>query len=128
MTCKRKRRKLVKCSWCDKTYLRKSNAQKYCSPKCKHNARLETQRKATAKYRKLYGRPEEIGGTFIKKGNKLVNVSLGGTRHEDPLKELDTVHKMILELGLNNNRGIQCKKTEYLNKFRNPNFSKLVTE
>lgn len=110
MAYKRKRRKRVKCSWCGRTYLRKSNAQKYCSSECKHNARLETQRKATAKYRKLHGRGYEVGGTVIKKGNKLIDVSLGATRHEDPLKEYYTVHKKVLELGLNSNtRGVQCK-------------------
>lgn len=44
--------KKSKCKWCGRTYFKKSNGQKYCSTECKHNARLITQCKATAKYRK----------------------------------------------------------------------------
>lgn len=104
------------CEWCNRVYFKTSNAQKYCSPECKHNARLITQCKATAKHRRLFGRGNEVGGTFITNGNDLVNVSLGATRKKDPKEEYAIVHKVFRKLGLRNNnnmRSKQCKNKAF---------------
>ena len=35
---------MAKCKWCGNLYLKQSNAQKYCSSYCKHEAKKETDR------------------------------------------------------------------------------------
>lgn len=100
---KRKPRKQTKCSYCGKTFLKKANAQKYCSDTCKHNAYLENHAKAQRNYIKRWGRHDK-GGTYIKNGDTIVNVSLGSTRHEDFKTEYETIQKTHKLLGLDKNK------------------------
>ena len=41
-----------KCRWCGTLYIKKSNAQKYCSPNCKKEAKRETDRNYANKHNK----------------------------------------------------------------------------
>ena len=45
-------RVIEKCRWCGKLYIKKNNAQKYCSTYCKQEAKRETDRAYINKHNK----------------------------------------------------------------------------
>lgn len=91
---KRRKGKKVKCDWCGKFFIKKSNAQKYCSDKCRNEGKLEAHRKAQNKYRKRYGR-KELGSPYVEVNGKMKPIYLGSTRNPDPKREAEIVSNSV---------------------------------
>ena len=79
---------LAKCQYCGKLYIKKHNANKYCSKECKHESQLESKRKYINKrnLRKSYN-------TRIKNITELGSLGTSSTCHrkesfEDELRSI----------------------------------------
>lgn len=88
---KRKKSKKVKCAFCGKYFFRRSNAQKYCSLKCKHEGYLEHHREAQRTYVKRYGKKEL--GSCVEVNGRVVPMGLSPHRNPDVDVELKIVIK-----------------------------------
>lgn len=79
---------LKKCAFCGQLFILKSNAEKYCSTHCKHEARLESKRKYmnNRNKRKNYN-------TRVKNLTELGSLGTHSTCHAK--KDFDAEHRSI---------------------------------
>lgn len=79
---------IEKCSWCGTLFIKRSNAEKYCSSQCKHEASLESKRKYINKrnIKKIYN-------TRIKNLTTLGSLGTSSSYHMKP--DFEEEHKSI---------------------------------
>lgn len=85
-----------KCAWCGKGFNKKHNRQVYCSPQCRHYARLEQK----ACYQRKRRKSMRIGELISNENNFVGTNFLSKHRRTDFMKEHSQILKEMKRLGL----------------------------